>query len=56
MMARTQILVHTWRGDPEQEFQPCFTEGLNQKFSSVCGTGYFMGLSNGYEVIFQYTL
>ena len=27
-------------GDPEQEFQPCFTEGLNQKFSSVCGTGY----------------
>ena len=37
-MARTQILVH--RGGLEQEFQCCFANGLNQKFSFVCGAGY----------------
>ena len=37
-MARTQILVHRWGS--EQGFQRCFTDGLNQKFSSVGGASY----------------
>ena len=40
IIARMQVLVHRWtRGCPEPGFQSCLTGGLNQKFSSVCGTG-----------------
>ena len=39
-MARTHILVHRW--GPEQGFQRCFADGLDQQLvvSFVCGAGY----------------
>ena len=27
-------------GDPEQGFRRCYSDGLNQRFSSVCGASY----------------
>ena len=43
-MAPTQILVHMW-GGLEHGFRRCYAEGLNQKFSFVCGAGFVMCLS-----------
>ena len=37
IMVQTQILVHSW--DPEQGFWCCSVDGLNQKFTSICGAG-----------------
>ena len=40
IIAHMQVLVHRWAtGCPVAGFQCCLTRGLNQKFSSVCGTG-----------------
>ena len=40
IIAHMQVLVYRWaRGCPQPGFQCCLTGGLNQNFSSVCGTG-----------------
>ena len=47
-LACTQILIHIrveggGGGGPELGFYPCFADGLNPEFSSICGTGQYQG-------------
>jgi len=42
LTGQSRLVLKSWHtgGDPEQGFRRCYSDGLNQRLSSVCGAGY----------------
>ena len=42
LTGQSRRVLKSWHtgGDPEQGFRRCYSDGFNQRFSSVCGAGY----------------
>ena len=41
LTGQSRRVLKSWYtgGDPDQGFRRCYADGLNQRFSSVCGAG-----------------